>query len=242
MENQNFEEDKDENSPEMIYNAINDLKGTQSLKGKLVALELLKEEVEKIEDNEMENELLQITNVYNKQFKEIEKEMTDIQSGVKVPELSEKDIEKYGVQNQKNFQALPNYWLIAMKNMEAFDINAEDEDILSNLKDIQIEMLKDNLSYKIVFVFDKNKFFTNDKLTKTYFLDKKTKECIRTESSSVNWTKEKSKKKVASFFDIFSSKKDINELIEENNEGDVFKNDLIPFSLEFYLDLIHINI
>ncbi len=52
-------------------------------------------------------------------------------------------------------------------------------------------------------------------------------------------TKE-TEKEVESFFDIFKENENIDgkEKSVDSSEGEFFKNDLIPFSLEYYLSLV----
>ena len=236
-----------ENSSNDIFQKIDNLDCSNSLKSKLKTIELLKEEVNIIEDNQMEKELMKITDDYNKKFKEIENEISRIIQGQNLPEISNEIMQKYNLDPKKikpkKPKIIPNYWLIAIKNTENFDLTKIDEDILKYLFNIELEMLEDNLSYRINFYFLKNKYFSNNKLSKTYYVNKKTKECQKTESTKIDWTGKinpnKTKdKNIESFFDIFTNKQD--DIMEaENNEGENIKNDLIPFSLEFYLNLMN---
>lgn len=243
MDNNNL----NENSPQEIFQKIDKLDCSNSLKSKLKTIELLKNEINKVEDNQMEKELLNVTNEYNKKFKEIENEISRIIQGQNLPEISNEIMQKYNLDPKKikpkKPKIIPNYWLIAIKNSNSFDLTKIDEDILKYLFNIELEMLEDNLSYRINFYFLKNKYFSNNKLSKTYYVNKKTKECQKTESTKIDWTGKinpnKTKdKNIESFFDIFTNKQD--DIMEaENNEGENIKNDLIPFSLEFYLNLMN---
>ena len=235
-----------ENSSEEIFQKIDKLECSDSVKSKLKVIELLKDEINNIEDNQMEKELIKVTDDYNKKFKEIENEIARIIQGQSLPEIPNEILQKYNLDKKikpKKSKIIPNYWLISIKNSNNFDLTKIDEDILKYLFNIELEMLEDNLSYSINFYFLKNKYFSNNKLSKTYFVNKKTKECQKTESTIIDWTGKINPNKIKnknteSFFDIFINKQD--DIMEaENNEGENFKNDLIPFSLEYYLNLMN---
>ena len=242
MDNNNL----NENTSEEIFQKIDKLECSDSIKMKLKVIELLKDEINNIEDNQMEKELIKVTDDYNKKFKDIENEISRIIQGQNLPEISNEVLQKYNLDKKikpKKPKIIPNYWLTAIKNSNNFDLTKIDEDILKYLFNIELEMLEDNLSYRINFYFLKNKYFSNNKLSKTYYVNKKTKECQKTESTKIDWTGKinpnKTKdKNIESFFDIFTNKQD--DIMEaENNEGENIKNDLIPFSLEFYLNLMN---
>ena len=242
MDNNNL----NENSSEEIFQKIDKLECSDSIKTKLKVIELLKDEINNIEDNQMEKELIKVTDDYNKKFKDIENEISRIIQGQNLPEISNEVLQKYNLDKKikpKKPKIIPNYWLTAIKNSNNFDLTKIDEDILKYLFNIELEMLEDNLSYSINFYFLKNKYFSNNKLSKTYFVNKKTKECQKTESTIIDWTGKINPNKInnkynESFFDIFVNKQD--DIMEaENNEGENFKNDLIPFSLEYYLNLMN---
>ena len=235
-----------ENSSEEIFQKIDKLECSDSVKSKLKVIELLKDEINNIEDNQMEKELIKVTDDHNKKFKDIENEISRIIQGQSLPEIPNEILQKYNLDKKikpKKSKIIPNYWLISIKNSNNFDLTKIDEDILKYLFNIELEMLEDNLSYRINFYFLKNKYFSNNKLSKTYYVNKKTKECQKTEATKIDWTGKinpnKTKdKNIESFFDIFTNKQD--DIMEaENNEGENIKNDLIPFSLEFYLNLMN---
>ena len=242
MDNNNL----NENTSEEIFQKIDKLECSDSIKTKLKVIELLKDEINNIEDNQMEKELIKVTDDYNKKFKEIENEIARIIQGQSLPEIPNEILQKYNLDKKikpKKSKIIPNYWLTSIKNSNNFDLTKIDEDILKYLFNIELEMLEDNLSYSINFYFLKNKYFSNNKLSKTYFVNKKTKECQKTESTIIDWTGKINPNKInnkynESFFDIFVNKQD--DIMEaENNEGENFKNDLIPFSLEYYLNLMN---
>ena len=125
-----------------------------------------------------------------------------------------------------------------MKNSKYFFISKSDEDILKNLKNIEIKIIKDGIRFEIIFTFDKNKYFSNEKIIKTYNFDKRTKDCTNVENTIINWNNKINNKKPKSFFDIFSNKGNSEEvLFYQGNEGEFFKNNIVPYSLEYYLNI-----
>ncbi len=83
----------------------------------------------------------------------------------------------------------PNFWLNALSNHKIFKdfIAPSDEDALKSLIDIRYEKLSDGTSFKLIFEFDKNDFFTDSLLEKTFIINEEhmIKEII---STKINWT------------------------------------------------------
>lgn len=68
-----------------------------------------------------------------------------------------------------DIKGIPEFWLSAMKNSTlAETITDRDEAALKFLTDIRMEYL-DRPGFRLIFEFSENEFFTNKKLTKTYF-------------------------------------------------------------------------
>jgi len=82
----------------------------------------------------------------------------------------------------------PNFWLNALSNHKIFKdfIAPSDEDALKSLIDIRYEKLSDGTSFKLIFEFDKNEYFTDSLLEKTFIINEEhmIKE-IR--STKINW-------------------------------------------------------
>jgi nucleosome assembly protein 1-like 1 len=72
--------------------------------------------------------------------------------------------------NAPNGKDIPDFWLVAMKNSSivAGYISAADEEVLKCLRDVRVEGLGKTQGFKLVFQFDKNTFFSNESLTKTF--------------------------------------------------------------------------
>ncbi len=72
-----------------------------------------------------------------------------------------------------NKTGLPEFWLQAIKssNLLSKMMQPNDESVLKYLSDIKIVMHEQApIGYTIEFYFNKNEYFTNEKLTKTYSL------------------------------------------------------------------------
>lgn len=68
-------------------------------------------------------------------------------------------------------KGIPNFWLTIFRNTEILSemVQEHDEPVLQKLTDITIKY-DDEHSYTLEFHFDKNEYFTNEVLTKQYFL------------------------------------------------------------------------
>ena len=77
-----------------------------------------------------------------------------------------------GTDDQGDVKGIPNFWLTALRNHPHLSelITDEDDDALASLKDIQVSYLLDNPGFKLEFFFDENVYFTNNVLTKVYYL------------------------------------------------------------------------
>ncbi|KAJ1991025.1 histone chaperone [Dimargaris cristalligena] len=92
---------------------------------------------------------------------------------------------------------VPEFWLTCMKNHGQIDelISDRDQEALKHLTDITLEYLEDEHAFRLVFTFAPNEFFTNTKLTKTYFYQ--TNPSIgdivfdHAEGDSINWNEGK---------------------------------------------------
>lgn len=80
-----------------------------------------------------------------------------------------KDSEK----DKEQIKGIPSFWLTALTNLEPIleTITEEDAKVLEHLVDIRLEYLE-NPGFKLVFEFEKNDYFTNKQLEKTYYYQK----------------------------------------------------------------------
>lgn len=97
-------------------------------------------------------------------------------------------------------RGIPKFWLTVFKNVEplAAMIQPQDEEILSHLQDVRLTV--NEKGFVLEFVFEKNDFFTNDVLSKTYELDFAVDESdpldysgpeiVSVKGTQINWTSE----------------------------------------------------
>ena len=73
----------------------------------------------------------------------------------------------------KNKDALPNFWFNALSNHKLFKdfIASNDEKVLKALIDIRYEKLEDGKSFKLIFDFDTNPYFSNKLIEKSYLIN-----------------------------------------------------------------------
>lgn len=71
---------------------------------------------------------------------------------------------------QAEMSGIPEFWLSAMKNQISLAemITERDEEALKHLTDIRMEYL-DRPGFRVIFEFSDNEFFTNNKISKTYY-------------------------------------------------------------------------
>jgi nucleosome assembly protein 1-like 1 len=88
-------------------------------------------------------------------------------------------------------RGIPGFWLRVMKMCPdvADDISERDEEVLQYLERIFCEVLEDGISFRLSFLFRKNRFFRNRFLTKTYSLEN-SRELVLKESlgTKIQWS------------------------------------------------------
>ena len=79
------------------------------------------------------------------------------------------NIQKKDVKKTNSILEIKYYWRIALVNCLYFRINEKDKIILNYLKHIKYIPDEQNYpNFKLEFIFDKNEYFKQDKLTKEY--------------------------------------------------------------------------
>jgi nucleosome assembly protein 1-like 1 len=73
----------------------------------------------------------------------------------------------------ESFIGIPEFWCTALKNLPPLrdTITEKDEEALKNLSDIKYRFLDGNPGFALDFYFKPNEYFSNEVLTKTYFLE-----------------------------------------------------------------------
>lgn len=113
----------------------------------------------------------------------------DEDDGPKIEEVKEtpKEETPAAKKEEENITGVPNFWLGALQNNEIFNISEDDEHVLKHLVDITYETFDERFSkpvneddpedfedrfsgFKVTFQFAPNEHFTNEFLSKTFFL------------------------------------------------------------------------
>jgi len=166
---------------------------------------------------------------------------------------------------------VPGFWHKALTNSKFFYTNDKDEGVLKFLKDVNLEFKTDKASFTAHFVFEANPYFSNTDITKSFIynesqeLIKIESSTIAWASDDVNPTKilKKTQKKgkgkktaaaetqqkyedVESFFTIFRTDnlEDCEaeaDASQEEEEAEFIKEDLFPFALSYYLNIMPVD-
>jgi len=222
--------------------AIND-QPSNSVKVKLLALYKNQQTRDDLLEKGYNEEFYNLEYKYNQEYMKINKEIS---------EIINKDT------------PIENYWKIAIENAKFFPVNDKDKEILKFLTNIEvIHDPADKKSFTAYFYFAKNLFFDHSILEKAYKFNKKEDSYTESKATEIKWkgsapniklVKKKVKKgknintiikekTCPSFFNIFVEKEEEDNEEEKedepdlNSEADFIQNDLVPFSMEYYLDL-----
>lgn len=158
-------------------------------------------------------------------------------------------------------KGIPNFWVEALRHHIIIDemISEKDEEALSHLQDVTVEMLPDDqIGFTICFQFEPNEFFSNAMLSKTFIMKELDDEFVldKAVGTDIEWKqgknlgvnivskKQKNKKgqvryvnkeePCPTFFDFF--KNGLSEDEEEQNHAmaETFKDKIIPFAVEYF--------
>lgn len=105
--------------------------------------------------------------------KQIEKELgayeDEEEDAPKLEEIKEEEDEGEG-ETKEEEKGIPNFWLTAFENLSFLSqtITDRDQEVLAFLKDVRLEYLSQP-GFRLVFEFNENPFFKNQKLLKTYY-------------------------------------------------------------------------
>jgi hypothetical protein len=214
-----------------------------------------------IELNQYEKEYVDLKSTYDRKYAELYEEIGKIVRGENIPVLTTDDVNKYKLNALPTTPAengIPDYWYKVIKNSKYFPFNEKDEEILKFLSDVRLKFEeKVKSTFTVEFHFRANEYFPHNVLTKTYLYDDNSEELAKTIGSSIAWTSQDknprikiTKKKVKkgknvevkttekvveSFFNIFADqeKEDLYP-----DEAEFIQDDLIPNSLEYYLNIM----
>ena len=213
------------------------------------------------EHNLYRKDFISLRNKYELKYFDIYSQIKDIIfSETEIPEISKEDYETYNIneEDSKKNKEIPFFWRTVIQNCKCYICNEKDVPILDNLIDIIIIPLENKIDFQVNYIFKPNDYMENTILTKKYFYNILNEKLINVEGSEIIWkdedknptikttvkiikkkkTKEKQiiTKEIESFFDIFS-KKIKDNLPNEEQQAKFIKEDFLPNSLEYYLNL-----
>ena len=230
-----------------ILNKIKHSNFSENLKTKLIYINLIKNDIEKIKSKDFHKESNLLKDIYEPKYYEIYNLITDIvsakDSSLFINKLTEEDYKTYNIQlspeiNEENIQYEPieNFWLNTIDNSCYFKVSEEDKNILKKMTNVHSYLTINNETgniYKIIFYFDENDYFTDKEIAKTYFYSKNEDEKVeKVEFPKINW--KDGKKPKDSFFDMFDEQEC--KLEESRSEARFIRNDFFPNILEFFMN------
>ena len=230
-----------------ILNKIKHSNFSENLKTKLIYINLIKNDIEKIKNKDFHKESNLLKDIYEPKYYEIYNLITDIvsakDSSLFINKLTEEDYKTYNIQlspeiNEENIQYEPieNFWLNTIDNSCYFKVSDEDKNILKKMTNVHSYLTINNETgniYKIIFYFDENDYFTDKEIAKTYFYSKNEDEKVeKVEFPKINW--KDGKKPKDSFFDMFDEQEC--KLEESRSEARFIRNDFFPNILEFFMN------
>ena len=230
-----------------ILNKINNGLFSENIKSKLIYINLLKNEIEKLKSNDFHKESNILKDIYEPKYFEIYNLISDIvsakDSSLFLNKLTEEDYKTYNIiinpeinEETLEYQPIENFWLNVIENTCYFKVSEEDKNILKKLVKIHSNLTINNETgdiYKIIFYFDENDYFTDKEIIKTYFYNKNGDEKVeKVEFPKIEW--KEGKKPKDSFFDIFDEQEC--KLEESRSEVNFIRNDFFPNILEFFMN------
>ena len=241
------EEEILEQEEKNILSKINNGLFSENLKSKLIYINLLKNEIEKMKNKDFHKESNLLKDIYEPKYYEMYNIISDIvcakDSSLFRNKLTEEDYQKYNISinpevNEETLEYGPieNFWLNAIENTCYFKVSEEDKKILKYLIKIHSNLIINNEmgdTYKVIFYFDENEYFTDKEIIKIYYYNKNGNEKIeKVEFPKINWNE--GKKPKDSFFDMFDEQEC--KLEESRSEANFIRNDFFPNILEFFMN------
>ncbi|KAL9129122.1 MAG: hypothetical protein Q9217_002332 [Psora testacea] len=161
-----------ESLPAPVRRRVAGLKGVQKQHAKLEAD--FQEEVLQLE----KKYFAKYTPLYEKRAKIVNGASEPSEEDVKAGEQVDEEQEEAAAKTERDEDntatedmiGIPEFWLSAMKNQMSLAelITERDEPALKHLTDIRMEYLEQP-GFRLIFEFAENEFFTNKRITKTYF-------------------------------------------------------------------------
>jgi len=241
------EEEILEQEEKNILSKINNGLFSENLKSKLIYINLLKNDIEKMKNNDFHKESNLLKDIYEPKYYEMYNIISDIvcakDSSLFRNKLTEEDYQKYNIsinpevnEETLEYEPIENFWLNAIENTCYFKVSEEDKKILKFLIKIHSNLIINNEmgdTYKVIFYFDENEYFTDKEIIKIYYYNKNGNEKIeKVEFPKINWNE--GKKPKDSFFDMFDEQEC--KLEESRSEANFIRNDFFPNILEFFMN------
>ena len=245
--------DKYEGADKEIIQKIQKI-DSPSLKSKLIEVNSITNILLYDKEDKFHNEYKSIRGNYENNSFSLYKKISDVISGKIDPSelLCEEDYLKYSIKKDtsdltkiNNFKEIKDFWLIAIKNSDYFDLTNTEEKILHYLKSIHMELHENKIDLTIKYNFYENEYFKNEIIKKHYFYNTKNEKLERSEFDEIYWIKKikrntkENKNNKKKFFDMFDKEKVTNDLDE--NEANFMKNDFLPGILGYYMNFIENN-
>ena len=221
---------------------------SDNMKAKLILLNELKNNTDKLKNHDMYKESNILRNSYEPKYYEFYNLISDIISAENsssfINKLSEDDYKTYNIESNPavvekeiQYEPIKNFWIDAIDRSSYFLLNDDDKNILPHLINIHsyltINTEKGNI-FKIIYYFEENEYFTDKEIIKKYYYSEKEEEkLIKVDFPTINW-KEGKKPKKGSFFEMFDEKECLLE--ESDSEVDFIRNNFLPNLLEFYMN------
>ena len=221
---------------------------SDNMKAKLILLNELKNNTDKLKNHDMYKESNILRNSYEPKYYEFYNLISDIISAENsssfINKLSEDDYKTYNIESNPavvekeiQYEPIKNFWIDAIDRSSYFLLNDDDKNILTHLINIHsyltINTEKGNI-FKIIYYFEENEYFTDKEIIKKYYYSEKEEEkLIKVDFPTINW-KEGKKPKKGSFFEMFDEKECLLE--ESDSEVDFIRNNFLPNLLEFYMN------
>ena len=221
---------------------------SNNIKSKLILLNELKNNTDKLKNHDMYKESNILRNSYEPKYYEFYNLISDIisadNSSLFINKLSEDDYKTYNIESNPalvekeiKYEPIKNFWIDAIDRSSYFLLNDDDKNILPHLINIHsyltINNEKGNI-FKIIYYFEENEYFTDKEIIKIYYYSEKEDEkLIKVDFPTINW-KEGKKPKKGSFFEMFDEKECLLE--ESDSEVDFIRNNFLPNLLEFYMN------
>jgi hypothetical protein len=220
---------------------------SENMKSKLIILNTLKMETDKLKNHDMNKESNILRNSYEPKYYEFYNLISDIisakDSSLFINKLTEEDYKAYNIETNPAtaesdivYEPIKNFWLNAIENSNYFVINDDDKNVLNHLINVHsyLTVNNDGTIFKIIFYFEENDYFADSEISKVYHYTntKNEEELIKVDFPKINW--KEGKKISQSFFDMFDEEEC--KLEESKSEVEYIRNDFLPNILELYMN------